>query len=49
MDGMQLIESTPSVRGGKPRFIGTRITVYDVLDYLASGMSTDEIVADFLS
>ncbi len=47
MNSLQLIESTPSVRGGKPRFIGTRITVYDVLDYLAAGMSTDEIVSDF--
>jgi uncharacterized protein (DUF433 family) len=42
-----LIESTPAVRSGKPRFVGTRITVYDVLEYLAAGMSTDEIIADF--
>lgn len=33
--------------GGKPCVRGLRITVYDVLDYLASGMSADEIVADF--
>jgi uncharacterized protein (DUF433 family) len=37
----------PEVRGGKPCIVGTRITVYDVLEYLASGMTTDEIVADF--
>jgi uncharacterized protein (DUF433 family) len=47
MSGLHLIESTPSVRSGKPRFSGTRITVYDVLEYLAAGMSIDEIVADF--
>ena len=42
-----LIETRPGVRGGKPCFLGTRITVYDVLDYLASGMTTSEIVLDF--
>lgn len=35
------------MRSGKPCFIGTRIAVYDVLDYLASGMSAADIVADF--
>jgi uncharacterized protein (DUF433 family) len=35
------------VRSGTPCFVGTRIAVYDVLEYLASGMTTDEIVADF--
>ncbi len=33
--------------GGKPCIRGLRITVYDVLSYLAAGMSTDEILADF--
>ena len=47
MSRLHLIESTPGVRSGKPRFVGTRITVYDVLEYLAAGMSADEIVADF--
>jgi uncharacterized protein (DUF433 family) len=42
-----LIETTPGVRSGKPCFIGTRIAVYDVLEYLASGMTAEEIVADF--
>ncbi len=42
-----LIETHPSVRCGKPCFVGTRITVYDVLDYLASGMTSSEIVIDF--
>jgi len=36
-------------RGGKPCIRGLRITVYDVLSYLASGMSTQEILSDFPS
>jgi uncharacterized protein (DUF433 family) len=34
-------------RGGKPCIRGMRITVYDVLEYLASGMSEEEILDDF--
>jgi uncharacterized protein (DUF433 family) len=34
-------------RGGKPCIRGLRITVYDVLDYLASGMTEPEILSDF--
>lgn len=34
-------------RGGKPCIRGMRITVYDVLGYLASGMSYDEVLKDF--
>jgi uncharacterized protein (DUF433 family) len=34
-------------RGGKPCIRGMRITVYDVLDYLASGMTIEEILNDF--
>ena len=34
-------------RGGKPCIRGLRITVYEVLEYLASGMSEDEILHDF--
>jgi uncharacterized protein (DUF433 family) len=47
VDLLSLIEVRPEVRGGKPCFVGTRITVYDVLEYLAGGMSSAEIVADF--
>lgn len=47
MDLTTVIETRPGVRSGKPCFIGTRIAVYDVLDYLASGMTTEEIVTDF--
>jgi len=37
----------PDMRSGKPCIRGMRITVYNVLGYLASGMSQDEILADF--
>ena len=37
----------PSIRFGKPCVKGTRITVYDVLGWLASGMTTEEIMQDF--
>jgi uncharacterized protein (DUF433 family) len=37
----------PEIRSGKPRIKGTRITVYDILEYLAGGMSEDEILTDF--
>ncbi len=47
MDLTSLIETCPGVRGGKPCVAGTRITVYDMLDYLASGMTSSEIVVDF--
>ena len=41
------ITVTPGVRSGKPCIKGTRITVVDVLDYMAGGMSESEILADF--
>ncbi len=37
----------PGVRSGKPCIKGTRITVYDVLEYLAGGMTEEQILADF--
>ena len=37
----------PAMRGGKPCIRGLRITVYDVLDYLAGGMTEDQILVDF--
>lgn len=39
----------PAVRSGKPCIRGTRITVYDILEYLASGMTEEEILRDFPS
>ncbi len=47
MERLGLIDVRPGVRSGKPCFVGTRIAVYDVLEYLAGGLTTDEIVADF--
>ena len=47
MEWQTRIEVKPGVRGGKPCIRGTRITVYDVLEYLAGGMRDTEIVADF--
>ncbi|HEY5112107.1 MAG TPA: DUF433 domain-containing protein [Acidimicrobiales bacterium] len=47
MEAITSIEVRPDIRSGKPVFAGTRITVYDVLDYLASGMTIEAIVADF--
>ena len=41
-----LITVEPGKRSGKPCIRGLRITVYDVLEYLASGMTEDEILAD---
>ena len=37
----------PGKRGGKPCIRGMRITVYDVLSYLAAGMTDQEILDDF--
>lgn len=37
----------PSIRSGKPIIKGTRITVSDVLGYLAGGMTEQEVLADF--
>lgn len=47
MDYRGRITVEPGKRSGKPCIRGLRITVYDVLDYLAGGMTEDEILADF--
>lgn len=41
------ITINPEVRSGKPVISGTRITVSDILEYMASGMSEHEILTDF--
>jgi uncharacterized protein (DUF433 family) len=46
---IDLIGIDPQIRGGKPCIKGTRITVYDILEYLAGGMTEAEILADFPS
>jgi len=47
MDIEKWIVVTPGIRGGKPCVAGTRITVYDILEYLAGGMTEQEILDDF--
>jgi uncharacterized protein (DUF433 family) len=41
------ISINPEIRSGKPCIKGTRITISDILSYLASGMSIDDIIIDF--
>ena len=47
MNYKDIITIEPDKRGGKPCIRGLRITVYDVLEYLASGMTPEEILEDF--
>ncbi|MDZ4656770.1 MAG: DUF433 domain-containing protein [Bythopirellula sp.] len=47
MDYRSSITIEPGKRGGKPCIRGMRMTVGDVLDYLAGGMSVEEILSDF--
>jgi uncharacterized protein (DUF433 family) len=47
MNYKDIITIEEGKRGGKPCIRGMRITVYDVLDYLASGMSKEDILQDF--
>jgi uncharacterized protein (DUF433 family) len=49
IDYTNIITLEPGKRSGKPCIRGMRITVYDVLSYLAAGMSVDEILSDFPS
>jgi len=43
----EFIAVTPGIRGGKPCITRTRIIAYDILEYLAGGMTEAETVADF--
>jgi uncharacterized protein (DUF433 family) len=43
----QILALEPGKRSGKPTIRGMRITVYDVLSYLAAGMTHQEILSDF--
>jgi uncharacterized protein (DUF433 family) len=47
VDYTKIITIEPGKRSGKPCVRGTRMTVYDVLDYLASGMTIEQIVDEF--
>lgn len=47
MDDAHLITIEPGKRGGQPCIRGMRITVRDVLEYLAGGMTVPELLTDF--
>ena len=47
IDYKKYISIDPNIRFGKPCITGTRISVYDVLSWLANGMTPDEIQKDF--
>jgi uncharacterized protein (DUF433 family) len=47
MDYSKIITIEPGMRSGKPCIRGMRITVQDVLEYLAGGMTEEEILRDF--
>ena len=47
MNYRDYITIDPNKRGGKPCVLGLRITVYEVLEYLASDMTEEEILNDF--
>lgn len=47
VDYSKIISIDPGKRSGKPCIRGLRITVYDVLDYMAAGISEKEILSDF--
>jgi uncharacterized protein (DUF433 family) len=47
MDYTKIITIEPGKRSGKPCIRGMRITVYDILEYLAGGMTQDEVLAEF--
>ena len=49
MSYLDRISVDPAIRSGKPCIKGTRITVYDILEYLAGGMTQEQIVRDFPS
>ena len=47
IDYRNIITIEPGKRFGKPCIRGLRITVFDILDYLASGMTVDEVLKEF--
>ena len=47
MNYHDILTLEPGKRDGKPCIRGLRVTVYDVLDYLAAGMTTEQILQDF--
>jgi uncharacterized protein (DUF433 family) len=47
VDYTQYLSIDPNIRFGRPCISGTRISVFDVLSWLANGMSIDQIIEDF--
>ena len=47
MNGRDIITTEPGKRGGQPCIRGMRITVYDILGWLGSGMTMEQIIDDF--
>ena len=47
IDYKQYIAIDPNIRFGRPYLLGTRISVYDVLSWLANGLTREEIIVDF--
>ena len=47
VDYKRIITMEPGKRSGQPCIRGMRITVYDVLEYLAGGMSVEDVLLDF--
>ncbi|KAB7730043.1 DUF433 domain-containing protein [Rudanella paleaurantiibacter] len=47
MNYREIISINPNIRFGRPCITGTRISVYDVLGWMAAGMNIDEILDDF--
>ncbi|MBK7598727.1 MAG: DUF433 domain-containing protein [Acidobacteria bacterium] len=47
MDYSKIITIEPDKRSGKPCIRGTRMTVIDVLEYLAGGMTSEELIEEF--
>ena len=47
VDYKEIITINPNIRFGRPCISGTRISVYDVLGWLSTGMSHEEIIEDF--
>jgi uncharacterized protein (DUF433 family) len=47
MDLLDRITMEPGKRSGKPCIRGMRITVHDILSYLAAGMTYEEVITDF--
>lgn len=46
---VQVVHSDPEIMGGEPVFVGTRVPVYNLFDYLEAGDSLDEFLEQFPS